>query len=156
MDDALEARLRARLGPGLDARLAALREETAGLFDREALVLMVADEEGLMPVQATLDLEPEAPRGSVEVVGTLERLTPTRPFRRADGSTGFVCDVDVRTAAATVRVVLWDESVRRVQGLQGRRVRLTRLAGRPRPAGAELHSTRDTEVLRVEAEGAPR
>lgn len=146
MDDALEARLRERLGPALDARLAALRDETAGLFDREALVLMVADEEGLMPVQATLPIEEAPARASVEVVGTLERLTPTRPFRRADGTTGFVCDADVRTPAATVRVVLWDEAVRRVQGLQGKRVRFTGLAERPRAAGAELHSTRDTEV----------
>lgn len=142
---ALEAKLRAHLGAALDARLAALRAETGGLFDREALVLMLADEEGLLPVQAVLDVG-AGPPAVVEVVGVLERLTPTRPFRRADGTTGFVADADVRTALALVRVVLWDEAVRRAQGLQGRRVRLTGLAERPRPAGAELHATRDTEV----------
>lgn len=142
---ALEAKLRARLGFDLDTRLAALKDETGGLFHREALLLMLADEQGLLPAQATLDVE-APPKPVADVVGVVERLTPTRPFRRADGSTGFVCDADLRTAAGLVRVVLWDDAVRRIQGHAGRRVRLTRLAERPRAQGAELHSTRDTDV----------
>lgn len=143
---ALEAKLRQRLGFDLDPRLAALREETGGLLDRGALLLMVADEEGLLPAQATLDLAEYQPKAVAEVAGTLERVTPTRTFRRPDGTTGFVCDADLRTPAGVARVVLWDDAVRGVQGLQGRRVRLTRLAERPRAQGAELHSTRETEV----------
>lgn len=142
---ALEAKLRARLGFDLDTRLAALRDETGGLFHREALLLMLADEQGLLPAQATLEVE-APPKAVAEVVGVLERLTPTRPFRRADGTTGFVCDAEVRTSGGLVRVVLWDDAVRRVQGLQGRSVRLTRLSERPRATGAELHATRDTDV----------
>lgn len=146
--EAVAARLRDRLGPALEARLAALEEETGGLLARDALLLMVADEEGLLPAQATLDVGAE-PAAAAEVVGVVERLTPTRPFRRGDGSTGFVSDLDLRTDAGVLRVVLWDDAVRAAQGTVGQRVRLTGLAERPRGAARELHATRATRVERA-------
>ena len=144
--EVLEQRLRDHLGAGVEARLGALQEETGGLFDRPALLLMLADEERLLPVQATLDVAAE-PAQAVEVQGVVERLTPTRPFRRGDGSTGFVADLDLRTGEGVQRVVLWDEAVRRAQGTQGRAVRLTALLAKPKGEARELHSTRATEVL---------
>jgi hypothetical protein len=102
----------------------------------------------LLPAQSDLadfgaGLEPR----ERDVVGTLERLTATRPFRRADGTVGFVADAEVRTADGVERVVLWDEPVRAVQGLVGRRLTLTRLAERTGKGGERaLHSTRATQV----------
>lgn len=141
-----EPALRARLAGQLDARLAALDGELGGLLDRAALLLVIADEEGLLPAQATLPLE-AVPEPAFE--GTLERLTATRTFRRRDGGTGFVCDADVRTAQGLQRVVLWDEAVRRVQGLQGQSVRFTALREQAREGARELHSTARTRVERT-------
>jgi hypothetical protein len=145
--EGLEARLRQRLAFALDERLASLRAETGGLLDREALLLMLADEEGLLSAQATLEVEEY---GADEVVeGEALRLTPTRTFRRSDGSTGFVADLDVRTALGVVRVVLWDGAVRAAQGCAGARVRLTALAARTKAGARELHSTRATRLERL-------
>lgn len=144
---ALEPELRERLGPGLEPRLAALDAEFGGLLDRGALVLVAADEEGLLPRQAALEAFADEPPLALDVEGLLERLTETRTFRRPDGSTGFVADAEVRGSAGLLRVVLWDEAVRQAQGRQGQRVRLTRLAPRLRSGARELHTTRATEVL---------
>lgn len=143
MED-LEPQLRTRL-PDLDARVASLDAELGGLLDRPALLLMLADEVGLLPAQTGLAEFGALPEQ--ELAGVLERLTATRTFRRADGTVGFVADADVRTPAGLQRVVLWDEAVRRVQGLQGKAVRITRLADRTRGAERALHTTRATEVL---------
>lgn len=146
MEADLEGRLRQRLGFALDERLAALDGELGGLLDREARLLMVADQEGLLPTQTML-MQPEA-AAITELRGVVERITPTRTFRRADGSVGFVADLDLRDGGTVHRVTLWDEAVRRAQGVSGKAVRLTHLAERTAEGGARAwQSTRGTEVL---------
>jgi hypothetical protein len=148
MDPPLEPRLRALLGFQLDERLRALDEEFGGLLDVEARLLLVADQEGLLPPPSA-DLEPAGRPALRDVQGTLERLSPTRTFRRPDGTVGFVGDLEVRTAQGLRRVVLWDGAVRQAQGLLGKPVRCTALAERARNGALELHSTRATQVERL-------
>jgi hypothetical protein len=145
----LEAKLRERLGDALDARAAQVQEEFGGLLDREAALLLLADEQGLLPTQTDLaafgiDAPPER-----DLEGVLERLTQTRTFHRQDGSVGFVADADVRTPDGLARVTLWDGPVRQIQGKLGQRVRLTQLVERTRGAERALHTTRGTQVERA-------
>jgi hypothetical protein len=145
---AFEPVLRARL-PDLEQRVAAMAEDFGGLLDRSVLLLMLADEHGLLPVQSDLaDFGARLEPTERDVAGVLERLAATRPFRRADGTLGFVADAEVRTAEGLVRVVLWDAPVREVQGSVGRHLRLTCLAERTTKGGERaLHSTRATKVV---------
>lgn len=141
---AAEAALRARLGFELEARLATLGAEFGGLIDRPTLVLLLADDEGLLPRPA--GAEPAMPSAFQEVRGTLERLTPTRTFRRGDGTIGFVCDAELRTEEGLQRIVLWDDAVRKVQGWLGKPVRVTALTPKAKNGTRELQSTRATWI----------
>ena len=72
---------------------------------------------------------------------------PTRPFRRKDGSTGFVAEVDLEDASGRARVTLWDEAVRAAQALAaGGSAEMTDLLAKERDGRLELHSTRATRV----------
>lgn len=146
----MEQHLRAKLGAAFEARLAALDAELGTLLDREARLLLLADEEGLLGVQAGLaqfGAEPAEPASpDVELAGRLERLSPTRTFQRRDGTVGFVCDADVRTLAGLERVILWDDAVREAQPWRGKDVRISGVRERRGVGGRELHSTQGTTL----------
>jgi len=144
----LEGQLRLRLGSALDARFAELQAEFGELLDRRALLCLIAEAEGLLPHDATPAPAAERAPEVAELRGVLERLSATRTFARKDGTTGFVCDIEVRTAERLQRVVLWDEPVRAAQSLLGQRVRVLALLERQRAGEPELHSTRRTQVER--------
>lgn len=106
---------------------------------RQAAILARADPEPLGSARAgdTLHL----------VRATVRGVQPTRPFRRRDGTTGFVANVEVEDASGRASVTLWDEAVRAVQKCPpGTEVELTDLVAKEHQGRLELHSTRATRV----------
>lgn len=97
-------------------------------------------------------LQTRLPAGG-PLLGTLAAVSPTRTYRKADGSTGFVCDVEVEAAEGRVKVTLWDELVRDVRRLAvGDALALEGLVAKVRGAGMEWHSTANT-TLRLPERG---
>lgn len=84
------------------------------------------------------------------VEGTLAWVGPTRPYRKADGSTGFSCEIDLETLQGPMRVVAWDDRVRDVRGVRaGERVRIGPVTGKVKGATTEFHADAATRVERL-------
>ena len=106
----------------------------------DALSLALRKEEDLKSFQARL------PAGG-PLMGTLASVSPTRTYRKADGSVGFVCDVEVDAGEGRVRVTLWDDLVRDVRKVQqGSPVILEGLVAKARGAAMEWHSGAGTKL----------
>ena len=112
----------------------------------DALSLALTKEEDLKSFQARL------PAGG-PLMGTLASVSPTRTYRKADGSVGFVCDVEVDAAEGRVRVTLWDDLVRDVRKVQpGSPLVLEGLVAKTRGAAMEWHSGSGTKLRVAKAE----
>lgn len=81
----------------------------------------------------------------------LVRLEPTRPFRRKDGTTGFMAKMEVEDDTGRLLVTLWDDAIKAARDLQeGDPVELTDLAARTWSGSVELSTTRASRVARAE------
>lgn len=79
--------------------------------------------------------------------GMLATVSPTRPYRKSDGSVGFVCDVEVDAGEGRVKVTLWDDLVRDVRKLPiGAPLLLEGLVSKTRGTSLEWHSSGQTKL----------
>jgi replication factor A1 len=125
----------------LDPAKRKLLADVAGDVDPLALALRGVERD-LRPRQTTLD----AP-GPLR--GALASVAPTRPFRRADGSLGFVCEAEFDTGDGRVRVVCWDEAVKAVRALAvGDEVEVEGLVAKAKGGAAEWHTASGTRFRR--------
>lgn len=122
----------------LDPAKRKLLADVAGDIDPLALTLRGVEND-LRPRQTTLDA-PGPLRGS------LATLAPTRPFRRADGSLGFVTEAEFDIPDGRVRVVCWDEAVKAVRALAiGDEVEVEGLVAKAKGGAAEWHTAAGTK-----------
>ncbi len=145
----LRGELEARLGPErLEHRLRSLREESGGLLTDEAMIALIADEEGLS--EATLSplggLRPDAP---VNARCTVDSIGPTREFV-GRGGPGRVRRVALADGTGRLALVLWDEDTELVEGLglaPGSRVRVLSATLKDGRFGPEIHLGRSGFLL---------
>jgi hypothetical protein len=80
--------------------------------------------------------------------GLVRALSPTRPFRRADGMTGFVADLDVEVGSeGVIRVVCWDEAVRAARAFAiDDPIVIEGLVAKPRGQWVEWHTTKESTL----------
>lgn len=77
----------------------------------------------------------------------LKGLRPTRPFRRSDGTTGFVAEADVEDAGVAATLVCWDDAVKALRALApGAWVEATDLVVKEKSGRLELSTTRATRL----------
>lgn len=108
-----------------------------------ALALALGREEGV-PDAA---LRPRAVEAPGPLRATFLAVSPTRPFRRADGTVGFACDAELDTAEGRLKVVCWDEAVKAVRALlPGCDVVVEGLVAKARSNGVEWHTTPATII----------
>jgi replication factor A1 len=111
---------------GLDAgelenRILEKQSELGGLVTQEGAAHIVANEIGInlsKGASATpiLKIENIIPgQNSVDVVGRVSRIFPTREFDRKDGSKGRVCSIILLDNTGSVRVVFWDKDVELIE-----------------------------------------
>lgn len=143
MDPALATlyeKVRARIPQAeFERRVAAARDEFAGLLDDEALGLLVLDELGLNEgAYATVaDLKG---RSEATVRVRIERIEPPRTFERAGRDPGRVVNVLVADATGEARLVFWDKDVERVEELRaGLHLTIVNARVKEGSFGAELH-----------------
>ncbi|HEX2022182.1 MAG TPA: hypothetical protein VHH36_05675 [Candidatus Thermoplasmatota archaeon] len=117
--------------------------QVEGALDPAARKLL-QDVAGDAPASPSAPPPPAEPR---TLVGTFLGVTPTRSYRKPDGSAGFVCDLDVETEAGRARVVAWDEAVRAARALKPMsRVAVENVVPKARGAATEWHTTRATTM----------
>lgn len=137
---ALYEKVRARVPQDeFERRIAAAREEFAGLLDDEALGLLVLDELGLNEgAYATLgDLKG---RSEATVRVRIERLEPPRSFERPGRDPGRVLNVLVSDATGEARLVFWDKDIERADELRaGAHVTVVNARVKESSFGVELH-----------------
>lgn len=107
----------------------------------DSLALALAVESDVKPRAMTMDA-PGPLRGIVRA------LSPTRPFRRAEGAVGFVADLDVEVGSeGVVRVVCWDEAVKAARGFaEGDPILIEDLVAKPRGQWVEWHTTKESTL----------
>lgn len=123
----------------LDPAKRKLLADVSGEVDPLSVALVKEDD--LSTFQARLGESSEPLRGELAYV------SPTRPYRKSDGSTGFVCDIDVDAGEGPIRVVVWDELVRDVRKAPvGGPIELEGLVAKVKGASMEWHTGRGTKV----------
>ena len=137
----LNSRLEARLGPRqLKQQLDALQKETGGLLDGDALLVLVADEQGLAekPLSTLAELDPSQP---VFTRCFIESVEETREFRGRD-RIGRLRKLKVTDATGTMILTLWDEETDLVEQLglgPGSFIRILSATLRNTPYGQQIH-----------------
>jgi replication factor A1 len=124
--------------------------EVEGQLDPAKRKLLLDVQPEADPLAVALKDDAVSPQTRLEAPGPLRGalvwIGPTRPFRRADGTTGFACDIDVDTPDGRIRVVCWDEAVKAARALAlDAPVIIEPLVARSRGAALEWHTTRDTK-----------
>lgn len=94
----------------LNARIAILRHEFGNLLDDDAIRKLILDEEGLLitNLKCISDLKD---REEVSVEAIVTRVFGIREFRRLDGTSGKVRNIEIIDGSGGARLVLWDEDV---------------------------------------------
>lgn len=116
-------------------RIRKKQEELGGLVTLEGAAHIVANESGInlfkgMSQSPTLKIENVIPgMNSVDVVGRVFRVFPTREFNRKDGSKGRVCSITLSDSTGTIRTVFWDKDVELVEGGKVEEGKLLRIRG---------------------------
>ncbi|MGQ9583746.1 MAG: hypothetical protein ACUVV6_09610 [Thermoplasmatota archaeon] len=145
----LRVELIARLGPErLGSRLEALREESGGLLSEEALIALIADEEGMCD-SALSTIEELRPDRPVNIRCRVESIEPTREFIGKSGP-GRVRRLIVSDRTGRLALTLWDEDTEAVGRLgiaPGSRIRILSAAYREGRFGPEIQLGRGGFML---------
>jgi len=149
----LRKKLEGQLGiEKLEARKKELGKDSGGLLSEEALLAIIADEEGLTEARLTKlgELRPGDP---VFTRCRLDRVEPAREFRTRD-KVGRVRKLAVSDASGSVSVTLWDEETGLVEQLglkEGTWLRILSATLKDTKYGREVHIGR-TGFITVEGE----
>ena len=124
----------------LEERVLRLRQESGGLLDDEAVLALIADEEGMTQARlATLaELAPEAP---VMTRARIEAIEPARKFQGRDRE-GRLRTLKVSDATGSLTLTLWDEEVDMVEQLgmrPGSVIRILSAVLKQTRYGPEIH-----------------
>ncbi|MBU2560204.1 hypothetical protein KKA03_04840 [archaeon] len=101
----------------LENRILEKQSELGGLVTQEGAAHIVANEIGINLSRGASDapvlkIENIIPgQNSVDIVGRVSRIFPTREFDKKDGSKGRVCSIILLDNTGSIRVVFWDEDV---------------------------------------------
>ncbi|HID73938.1 MAG TPA: hypothetical protein EYP43_02675 [Thermoplasmata archaeon] len=83
----------------------------------------------------------------VNLRGVVSSVTPAREFTRRDGTTGQVASITLFDGTGELRIVLWDDAVRHLGGVEvGDDVSLMGVVVRSEGGRLEAHSVRGTKV----------
>ena len=105
----------------IEGRIKEKQKELGGLITPEGAAHLVANEVGINLFEGIsktheLKIENIIPgMGSVEVVGRIMRIFPTREFDKKDGSKGKVCSLILADETGSIRVIFWDKDVSMVE-----------------------------------------
>lgn len=105
----------------LQERIKEKQNELGGLVSPEGAAHIIANEIGINLVKNTsaapaLKIENIIPgMNSVDVVGRVSRIFPTREFTKKDGSKGMVCNILLLDDTGSIKLVFWDKDVALVQ-----------------------------------------
>ena len=120
---------------GLQERIREKQEELGGLVTPEGAAHIVANEIGINLVKGasttpSLKIENIIPSmNSVDVVGRVSRVFPSREFDRKDGSKGRVCSIILLDDTGSIRIVFWDKDVTLVEGGEIEEGKLLKIRG---------------------------
>lgn len=94
----------------LKSRIAELREEFGNLFDDDALRKLILDEEGLLitNMKCISDLKD---REEASIKAVVSKIFAVREFKKLDGSSGRVRNIEIEDGTGGARLVLWDDDV---------------------------------------------
>ncbi|MBC7107577.1 MAG: hypothetical protein H5T41_02110 [Methanomassiliicoccales archaeon] len=110
----------------LNARIAILRHEFGNLLDDDALRKLILDEEGLLITNMKC-ISNLKDREEVSVEAIVTRIFGIREFKKLDGTSGRVRNIEIEDGTGGARLVLWDEDVElpeRIQMKVGTKLRL--------------------------------
>jgi len=96
--------------PSVSSRIEELRDEFGNLLDDHALELIALDERGLL-VTNKKDISELRDREEASLEATIKRILDTREFRKKDGGTGMVRNIEIEDDTGSCRLVLWDNDV---------------------------------------------
>lgn len=119
----------------LKERILGKQEELGGLVTPEGAAHIVANELGVNLLKGVskapaLKIESIIPgMNSVDVVGRVFRVFPTREFDKKDGSRGRVCSIILSDGTGSIRTVFWNEDVKFIEDGKIEEGKLLRIRG---------------------------
>lgn len=149
----MHKRLVERLGDrGLEARVAQMGSESGGLLDEEAILALIADEQGLagQHFSTLAELTPDEP---VSTRVRIDAIEPARTFQGRERA-GRLRKLRISDTTATMVVTLWDEEVEMVEKLglgPGSMVRILSATLKQTRYGPEIHVGRSGFMVPEEA-----
>lgn len=89
-------------------------QECDGLFDKDTIALFIVDELGRnsQVISKISDLKPDS---EYTVVGKITNIYDSRSFKRKNGKSGQVINLDITDDTGTCRLVLWNKDVEQVK-----------------------------------------
>ncbi|MDD1767068.1 MAG: hypothetical protein LUQ27_00685 [Methanomassiliicoccales archaeon] len=116
-----------RQDPSISSRVEELRDEFGSLLDDHTLELIALDERGLLVTnKKNISELKDREEASLEV--RAKRVLDTREFKKRDGGTGRVRNIEIEDDTGSCRLVLWDDDVNLPEELrikEGGELRLT-------------------------------
>lgn len=116
-----------RQDPSISSRVEELRDEFGSLLDDHTLELIALDERGLLVTnKKNISELKDREEASLEV--RAKRVLDTREFKKRDGGTGRVRNIEIEDDTGSCRLVLWDDDVNLPEELrikEGSELRLT-------------------------------
>lgn len=111
-------------GPDLAGRVEELRKEFGDLLDGETLEQIALDERGiLLTNKKSISELKDREEASLEV--RVKKISDTREFKKRDGGTGKVRNLEIEDDTGSCRLVLWDDDTALPETLEiGRGTRL--------------------------------
>ena len=89
-------------------------QEYDGLFDEDTIALFIVDELGRNK-HITSKIADMIPDSSYTVVGKITNIYDSKTFKRKNGTSGKVINLDISDDTGTCRLVLWNEDVEQVR-----------------------------------------
>jgi hypothetical protein len=147
--DGLKGRLEQNLGKeGLQTRMAAIREQTGGLLDDDAVLALIADEAG-MTVQRLSGLGGLSPDAPVSAACTIDEIEPARSFQ-GDARSGRFRRLKVSEGSTSLTLMLWDDETDIVEQLDihpGSRIKILSAVLKNTKYGPQIHVGRNGFIV---------